>query len=143
MDTGRSILSAIGFALMALLVAVVLVGGAALGAAYFSKPAKAAEFVAPTPKVGDPIVEQLKEQADPALAVDALSGVLITQCNQVVAAYVTLNDGRLVRFDVRDQQALSATALEALVYSSRVSERVEFSCDGSTIEGFERHAQPI
>lgn len=134
MEMVKAALKAIGFALL-LVAAGVLVGVAVV---------HAAEFVPPTPKLGDPaVVDRTGEKADPELAINAVSGVLITQCNQLVAAYVTLSDGRLVRFDVRDQEAISATALEALVFSARVSERVEFSCDGSTIEGFERHEQTI
>lgn len=73
---------------------------------------------------------------------DLLTGVLITQCNMIIAAYMTTTDGRLVRFDVRDQTQMSASALQTLVYSARVSERIELRCDGTTF-GTERHENPI
>lgn len=56
-----------------------------------------------------------------------LTSVVITQCNMIVAVYVTMPDGRLVRFDKSsDVPAINALAMAS---SAAHSERIEVKCD--------------
>ena len=74
----------------------------------------------------------------PAVEGHPLTSVVVTQCSLIVAVYVTMSDGRLVRFD-RENSKLPADQLLAMAYTAERSERIEISCDGTAIEGFERH----
>ena len=74
----------------------------------------------------------------PAVEGRPLTSVVVTQCSLIVAVYVTMPDGRLVRFD-RENSKLPADKLLAMAYTAERSERMEISCDGTAIEGFERH----
>ena len=68
------------------------------------------------------------------------AAVAVTQCNQLVAVYMVMPDGRLLRFDktsgVSWERLLSAT------YSALRSERVEVSCGNEGVVGYETH-QPV
>nr|WP_298728450.1 hypothetical protein [uncultured Steroidobacter sp.] len=66
-----------------------------------------------------------------------LTSVVVTQCNLVVAVYMTMPDGRLLRFDSHAQ--IDANALVSMAYSATRSERVEVSCNGLGSSGYETH----
>jgi hypothetical protein len=76
----------------------------------------------------------------PLLEGKPLTSVVVTQCNLVVAVYMTMPDGRLLRFDQRAE--LPAEELVAVAYTASSSERVEVACEGIGAEGFETH-KPI
>ena len=69
-----------------------------------------------------------------------LTSVVVTQCNLIVAVYMTMPDGRLLRFDSKADVA--AEALVNIAYTAARSERVEVSCNGLGPSGFEKH-EPI
>jgi hypothetical protein len=68
-----------------------------------------------------------------------LTSVVITQCNLIVAVYLTMPDGRLLRFD--KSANLSADKMISMAYTAGHSERVEVACepDGIGAVGFEKH----
>lgn len=86
--------------------------------------------VAPSPQPGN----------TPALEGHPLTSVVVTQCNLIVAVYMTMPDGKLVRFDHTTQ--LPSDALLGLAYSATRSERVEVSCNETGAVGFEKH-EPV
>jgi hypothetical protein len=67
-----------------------------------------------------------------------LTSVVVTQCNLIVAVYVTMPDGRLLRFD--SGAKVPAEQLLAMAYTATRSERVEVSCQESGVVGYETHA---
>jgi hypothetical protein len=69
-----------------------------------------------------------------------LTSVVVTQCNLVVAVYMTMPDGRLLRFDSKAE--MPAEALVNMAYTAGRSERVEVSCNGVGPSGFETH-EPV
>jgi hypothetical protein len=73
----------------------------------------------------------------PAIAGKPLTAVVVTQCNLVVAVYMTMPDGRLLRFDQRSR--VPAEDLVGIAYTATRSERVEVSCEGSGAKGYEKH----
>jgi len=66
-----------------------------------------------------------------------LTSVVVTQCNLIVAVYMTMQDGRLLRFDHSAQ--ISADQLLTMAYTATRSERVEVSCNDEGVEGYEHH----
>lgn len=82
----------------------------------------------------------------PVMAGQPLTSVVVTQCNLIVAVYMTMPDGRLLRFDRK--ASVPAEQLIQLAYTATRSERVEVSCDEDAAEsagvavGYERH-EPI
>jgi len=66
-----------------------------------------------------------------------LTSVVVTQCNLIVAVYMTMPDGRLLRFDSKAE--VDADALVSMAYTAGRSERVEVSCNGLGPSGFETH----
>lgn len=67
-----------------------------------------------------------------------LTSVVVTQCNLIVAVYMTMPDGRLLRFDARAN--VPAEELLGMAYTATRSERVEVSCGGDAgAGGFEKH----
>src|SRR5262245_43746952 len=66
-----------------------------------------------------------------------LTSVVVTQCNLVVAVYMTMPDGRLLRFDKNAN--VPAEKLVTIAYTATRSERVEVSCDGMGAAGYETH----
>jgi hypothetical protein len=68
-----------------------------------------------------------------------LTSVVITQCNLIVAVYVTMPDGKLLRFDKSDD--VPADKMLGLAYSATRSERVEVACEskGVGVVGYEKH----
>lgn len=69
-----------------------------------------------------------------------LTSVVVTQCNLVVAVYMTMPDGRLLRFDSKAD--IEAEQLVNMAYTATRSERVEVSCQGLGPSGFETH-EPV
>ena len=80
------------------------------------------------------------EKDAPKLEGHPLTSVVVTQCNLVVAVYMTMPDGRLVRFDRNAD--IPADKLVNMAYTAERSERVEVSCEGIGVAGYESH-QPI
>jgi hypothetical protein len=81
---------------------------------------------------------QIPVNADaPAIEGRPQTAVVVTQCDQLVVAYLTMASGQLVRFD-KDSGLPFATVLE-MAYAATRSERVEVSCEGGGAEGFESH----
>jgi hypothetical protein len=80
------------------------------------------------------------EKNAPKVEGHPLTSVVVTQCNLVVAVYMTMPDGRLVRFD-RDAD-IPADQLVSMAYTAGHSERVEVSCEGIGAVGYEAH-EPI
>lgn len=66
-----------------------------------------------------------------------LTSVVVTQCNLVVAVYMTMPDGRLLRFDQKAN--IPADQLVSIAYTATRSERVEVSCEGMGPAGYEKH----
>ncbi len=66
-----------------------------------------------------------------------LTSVVVTQCNLIVAVYMTMPDGRLLRFDHNAQ--VSADQLLTMAYTATRSERVEVSCNDEGVVGYEHH----
>lgn len=69
-----------------------------------------------------------------------LTSVVVTQCNLIVAVYMTMEDGRLLRFDSKAE--VEPDALVSLAYTAGRSERVEVSCNGLGSAGYETH-EPV
>lgn len=66
-----------------------------------------------------------------------LTSVVVTQCNLMVVVYMTMQDGRFLRFD--KQSNIPAEELLRVAYTASRSERVEVSCDGVGVAGYEKH----
>lgn len=77
------------------------------------------------------------DTANTAATIDGhpLTSVVVTQCNLIVAVYVTMQDGRLVRFDKNSNVA--SDELIRMAHSAPRSERVEVSCNGTGAEGYQ------
>jgi hypothetical protein len=67
-----------------------------------------------------------------------LTAIVVTQCNMVIAVYMTMQDGRLLRFD--SKASVPAEQLISIAYTATRSERVEVSCENIGAAGFETHA---
>ena len=76
----------------------------------------------------------------PAVEGHPLTSVVVTQCNLVVAVYMTMPDGRFLRFDQKAN--VSAEELITMAYTASHSERVEVSCQGEGLVAYEKH-EPI
>jgi hypothetical protein len=85
-----------------------------------------------------------EEKDAPAVAGHPLTSVVITQCNLIVAVYMTMPDGKLLRFD--SKASVPADELMQMAYSATRSERVEVACDDGNgalgAVGFEKH-EPV
>ena len=68
-----------------------------------------------------------------------LTSVVITQCNLIVAVYVTMPDGRLLRFD--KSADVAADKMVSMAYTAAHSERVEVACEANGLGavGYEKH----
>lgn len=78
------------------------------------------------------------EKDAPAVQGHPLTSVVVTQCNLIVAVYLTMQDGSLLRFD--SSAAVPADQLMQMAYTATRSERVEVSCnDASGAVGYEKH----
>ncbi|HEY8538864.1 MAG TPA: hypothetical protein VIL28_08350 [Steroidobacteraceae bacterium] len=85
-------------------------------------------------------VEIGEEKNAPFVEGHPVTSVVVTQCNLVVAVYMTMPDGRLLRFD--KSADIPAEQLVSLAYTATRSERVEVSCNGMGVVGYEKH-EPI
>jgi hypothetical protein len=87
------------------------------------------------------ITEVPVEKDAPAIEGHPLTSVVVTQCNLIVAVYMTMPDGKLLRFD--SKASLPADELMQMAYSATRSERVEVACDDGAgalgAVGFEKH----
>jgi butyrate kinase len=72
-----------------------------------------------------------------AAAGHPLTSVVVTQCNLIVTVYVTMPDGRLLRFD--KSANVPADQLLAMAYTATRSERVEVACEANGVVGYEKH----
>jgi hypothetical protein len=78
------------------------------------------------------------EKNAPALPSHPLTSVVVTQCNLIVAVYMTMPDGTLLRFD--SSASVPADQLLQMAYTATRSERVEVSCnDAGGAVGYEKH----
>jgi hypothetical protein len=77
------------------------------------------------------------EKQAPAVEGHPLTSVVVTQCNLVVAVYLTMQDGRLMRFD--NSAGVPADQLLQMAYTATRSERVEVSCNDAGVVGYEKH----
>lgn len=77
------------------------------------------------------------EKNAPPVKDHPLTAVVVTQCNLIVAVYLTMQDGRLLRFDHTSD--VPADQLMQMAYSATRSERVEVSCNDSGPVGYESH----
>jgi hypothetical protein len=78
------------------------------------------------------------EKDAPSVPGHPLTSVVVTQCNLIVAVYMTMPDGTLLRFDKSAQ--VPADQLLQMAYSATRSERVEVSCnDNDGAVGYEKH----
>lgn len=66
-----------------------------------------------------------------------MTSVVVTQCNLIVAVYLTMPDGRLLRFD--KSADIPAAQLLSMAYTATRSERVEVSCEDAGAVGYEHH----
>ncbi len=80
------------------------------------------------------------EKNAPQVEGHPLTSVVVTQCNLIVAVYMTMTDGRLLRFDKSAE--VPSEQLMTMAYSATRSERVEVSCNDMGASGFEKH-EPV
>lgn len=80
------------------------------------------------------------EKDAPKIEGHPLTSVVVTQCNLIVAVYMTMADGRLLRFD--KSAAVPSEQLMTMAYSATRSERVEVSCNDVGASGYEKH-EPV
>lgn len=80
------------------------------------------------------------EKDAPAMEGHPLTSIVVTQCNLIVAVYMTMRDGRLLRFD--KSAAIPSDQLMTLAYSAVRSERIEVSCNDVGASGYEKH-EPV
>ena len=81
--------------------------------------------------------EVAPEKDAPAVPGHPLTSVVVTQCNLIVAVYMTMPDGKLLRFD--SSASVPADQLLQMAYSATRSERVEVSCNDTGAIGYEKH----
>jgi len=89
------------------------------------------------PKLLAHVTEVPLEKNAPTLPGHPLTSVVVTQCNLIVALYVTMPDGKLLRFD--QSTAVPAEQLLIMAYAATRSERVAVSCDDLGSVGHESH----
>jgi hypothetical protein len=77
------------------------------------------------------------EKEAPTVQGHPLTSVVVTQCNLIVAVYMTMADGSLLRFD--SSAAVPAEKLLQMAYTATRSERVEVSCNDAGAVGYEKH----
>jgi hypothetical protein len=81
--------------------------------------------------------EVAAEKNAPAVPGHPLTSVVVTQCNLIVAVYMTMPDGSLLRFD--NSASVPADQLLQMAYTATRSERVEVSCNDTGAVGYEKH----
>jgi len=77
------------------------------------------------------------ETQRPTVEGHPLTSIVVTQCNLIVAVYMTMSDGRLLRFD--KSGSIPSGELMEMAYSALRSERVEVSCNETGAVGYEHH----
>jgi hypothetical protein len=90
-----------------------------------------------TPQTNVMVVEVPVERNAPQVPGHPLTSVVVTQCSMLVAVYMTMPDGRLLRFD--KSSSLPADQLLSMAYAAVRSERVEVSCNSKGAVGYEAH----
>jgi hypothetical protein len=90
----------------------------------------------------EPVAKRTEIQPDQsALKVEVeshpLTSVVVTQCNLLVAVYVTTQEGKLLRFD--KTAGVPPEKLLNMAYAATRSERVEVACEKAGIVGYESH----
>jgi hypothetical protein len=115
---------------------------AAVTLAWIAGPALAepAENATPPPTRVTPVARVTEvpvEKNAPTLEGHPLTSVVVTQCNLIVAVYMTMEDGRLLRFDKSTE--IPSDQLMSMAYSATRSERVEVSCNDTGAAGYEKH----
>jgi hypothetical protein len=129
-------------------VAAIAVVGLSQGCASHGLPqAAAAPAAAPAACLGPQCASQVMQIAhhtEVAIEKDApqikdhpLTSVVVTQCNLIVAVYLTMPDGRLLRYD--HSAKVPADQLLQMAYTASRSERVEVSCNENGAVGYEKH----
>jgi hypothetical protein len=83
------------------------------------------------------VTEVPVEKNAPPVDGHPLTSVVVTQCNMIVAVYMTMADGRLLRFDKSAE--IPSDQLMSMAYSATRSERVEVSCNEIGAAGYEKH----
>ena len=86
------------------------------------------------------VAQRTEVQADknaPTVQGHPLTSVVVTQCNLIVAVYMTMPDGKLLRFD--KSANVPADQLLEMAYTATRSERVEVSCNDDGAVGYEKH----
>jgi hypothetical protein len=132
----------------AALAAVLLSDGSAANppSAQATGPATAAPAASPCvgPQCGADVAhiaqhtEVAVEKNAPQVKDHPLTSVVVTQCNLIVAVYLTMTDGRLLRYD--HTSTVPADQLLQMAYTATRSERVEVSCnDNEGVVGYEKH----
>jgi hypothetical protein len=86
------------------------------------------------------VTEVPVEKEAPKVEGHPLTSVVVTQCNLIVAVYMTMPDGRLLRFD--KSTSVPSDQLMTMAYSATRSERVEVSCNEEGAAGYEKH-EPV
>jgi hypothetical protein len=96
----------------------------------------------PTPHVTHVahVTEVPVEKEAPAVDGHPLTSVVVTQCNLIVAVYMTMPDGRLLRFD--KSTSVPSEQLMTMAFSATRSERIEVSCNDEGAAGYEKH-EPV
>lgn len=101
-----------------------------------SRPAANVESAAAVVRVAQR-TEVAAEKDAPAVTGHPLTSVVVTQCNLIVAVYMTMPDGKLLRFD--NTASVPADQLLQMAYTATRSERVEVSCNETGPVGYEKH----
>jgi hypothetical protein len=96
----------------------------------------------PTPHVTHVahVTEVPVEKEAPPVDGHPLTSVVVTQCNLIVAVYMTMPDGRLLRFD--KSTSVPSEQLMTMAFSATRSERIEVSCNDEGAAGYEKH-EPV
>jgi hypothetical protein len=90
------------------------------------------------PRQVTPVAHEIPvEKNAPKMEGHPLTSVVVTQCNLIVAVYMTMPDGRLLRFDKSAE--IPSDQLMSMAYSATRSERVEVSCNETGATGYEKH----
>ncbi|MDP8983582.1 MAG: hypothetical protein M3N97_00805 [Pseudomonadota bacterium] len=87
--------------------------------------------------IGALVTEVPVEKAAQPLPGHPLTSIVVTQCNLIVAVYMTMPDGRLLRYD--HTASITVDQLLDMAYTASRSERVEVSCNDTGAVGYERH----
>lgn len=87
-------------------------------------------------------------QVQPDHAIETIEGqpltaIVVTQCNLIEAVYLTMPDGKLLRFSANQLEKIPAGDLVGFVYTrAKVSERIETDCRGAAgLPQFEKHSR--